>query len=139
MAEVGLADAGGDDQVVVGQRDALAAGSLRDDPPGSRIDVDDVGQQALDVPVVLEDVAQRRRDLPLGQDPGGHLVEQRLEQVVLRAVDERDRGVAAAQRPCREEPAEAAPDDDDPMPWCPVHHGSLHGVLGIGQAGSCQV
>jgi hypothetical protein len=141
VAEVGLLDPRGDDQVVVAQRDAIATGSLGDHLLRRDVDVDDVGQHAFDVPVALEDVAQRRRDLALGQDPGGHLVEQRLEQVVLGAVDERDHDVAAAQRPCGEEPAEAAPDDDDAvgrpaLPCCLVHGGPLR--IRIGQAGSCQ-
>ena len=45
--------------------------------------------------------------------PGGHLVEQRLEQVVVAAVDQRDVDRLAAEEAGREEPAEAAADDDD--------------------------
>ena len=59
--------------------------------------------------------AQRRRDLALGEDAGRHLVEQRLEQVVVGAVDERDLDRRALQRLGRVEPAEATADDDDAM------------------------
>ena len=60
-----------------------------------------LGEHALDVAVPLQDVAQRDRDLSLGQDPGGALVEQRLEQVVLGAVDQGDLdgGLRAAPAP----------------------------------------
>ena len=54
------------------------------------------------------------RDLALGEDAGGHLVEQRLEQVVGRLGDERDLDVVAALERLRaEEPAETGADDDD--------------------------
>ena len=46
---------------------------------------------------------QRRRDLPARQQPGRHLVEQRLEDEVVRAVDQRD---LRARRPS---PAPAPP------------------------------
>ena len=60
-------------------------------------------------------LARRRRDLALGQDPGRHLVEQRLEQVVRGAGDDGDLDVGPAQPLGPEQPAEAGPDDDDPV------------------------
>ena len=79
------ADPGRDDQVVVARH------SIRS-PPGAApitrrplgVDAGDLGHDALDVPVLARAPAQRRGDLPLGQDAGRALVEQRLEQVVLR-------------------------------------------------------
>ncbi len=129
VPEVGLAHACGDDQVVVGQRDALAVGASGHDQVGVDVDVDHLGQHAFDVAVPLEHDPQGRGDLALGQDPGRDLVQQRLEQVVLRAVDEGDRDVAAAQRPGGEEPAEAAADDDDPVSCGAVHVPSSSGRL----------
>ena len=45
----------------------------------------------------------------------GHLVEQRLEEVVVVGVDEHDVDGGAAQRLGGAEPAEAGPDHDDPV------------------------
>ncbi len=53
------------------------------------------------VPLVPEDVADRRRDVTLGQDPRRKLVEQRLEQVVVRPVDHRDVDIGAPQAASR--------------------------------------
>ena len=54
------------------------------------------------------------RDLPAREDAGSNLVEQRLEQVVVDAVDQRDVNVALRARRSRDlETAEAAADDDD--------------------------
>ena len=57
---------------------------------------------------------QRRGDLSLRQDARRALVQQRLEHVLGCAVDERDRERTAAQCPGREQPGEAAADDDHP-------------------------
>jgi hypothetical protein len=46
------------------------------------------------------------------QDPGGDLVEQRLEQVVVGAVHHRDLDVGPLQRLRDVQPAEPAPDHD---------------------------
>ena len=43
--------------------------------------------------------------------PASHLVEQRLEQVMVGAVDERDLDLGARQRTHRRQAAEAAADD----------------------------
>ena len=53
---------------------------------------------------------------PGREDPGGDLVEQRLEEVVVGAVDERDVDVGPTQELCGEEPAEAPTDDEHPWP-----------------------
>ena len=56
-------------------------------------------------------LADRRGDLALGEDAGRHLVEQRLEQVVRGAVDQRDLDRRAPQRLGGEQPAEPRSDD----------------------------
>jgi hypothetical protein len=73
-------------------------------------------QRHLGVLLAAKHAADRRRDLPLRQDPRGHLVQQRLEQVVIDAVDEGEIHGRALQEPGSEQPAESAPDDDDAMP-----------------------
>ena len=52
------------------------------------------------------------------QAGGGDLVEQRLEQVVIGAIDHRHAHRRARQRPRGEQAAEAAADDDDMMGPC---------------------
>src|SRR4029453_12189174 len=62
--------------------------------------------ERLDVVVLLEQLTQRGRDLPLRQDAGRALVEQRLEQVVLSAVDQGDLDRCPLQPPGREQAGE---------------------------------
>lgn len=87
VPEVGLAHAHRDDQIVVRQREGCAVGPPGVDQPGARVHVGGFGQHAAHVVVAPQDRAKRLRDLPLGQDPGGALVQQRLEEVVGAAVD----------------------------------------------------
>jgi hypothetical protein len=66
--------------------------------------------------LVPKDVADRRRDIPLGEKPRRELIEQRLKQVVIRPVDDGDLDIGAAQRFRRKESAESAADDHDLVP-----------------------
>ncbi len=67
----------------------------------------------LDVFLVAEDFAQRPGDVG-GREAGrGHLIEQRLEEVVVAAVDERHVHLLALELLDGFQPAEAAADDDD--------------------------
>ena len=112
VAEVGLAGAGGDDQGVVGGFVAVAE-QLRDDVLVGEVDVGDVAEQHLDVALLAQDDPGRRGDLALGDDPGGHLVQQRLEQVMRGAGDQLDVDVGPLELLCRVESAESRTDDDD--------------------------
>jgi hypothetical protein len=60
------------------------------------------------------------------QDPGGHLVEQRLKQVMVGPVHHRDLDLRAPQRTGGEQAAEAAAHDRDPMPAPVRSAGSSH-------------
>jgi hypothetical protein len=86
MAEIRLACPRGHDQAVV--RDGRATVE-RVHHQQARIDVDvhHLAQEDRCVRLTAEDVAYWRRDLALGQDAGRHLVEQRLEEVMVGAVD----------------------------------------------------
>ena len=56
-----------------------------------------LGEQHLDVGLAAQDVADRRRDVA-GRQPGRrHLVEQRLEEVVVAPVDHDDVHARASQ------------------------------------------
>ena len=115
MPEVGLPRAGGHDKGVVGIGSGRAVGPDRGDDPALQVESGDGGQFHPDVAVAVQDVADRRRDLPFGQDPGRDLVQQRLEQVVVPAVDHGDVDVRPFEEPGGEQPAEAAADNDHPV------------------------
>ena len=122
----GAARARGDDQRVVAEPERLAvrAGGVH----GARVEVEaaDLGEQHAGVVLPAQDAAQRRRDLGLGEDARRHLVEQRLEQVVVGAVDQRDLDRRAAQRARGGQAAEAAADDQDAVGRVAVRGSSSH-------------
>src|SRR5678815_800105 len=76
------------------------------------------------VPMVTQSVADRRGDVPLGEDARRELIEQGLKQMVVRAVDNGDIDLGASQRLRRKQSAESAADDHDVMPavWCRGSH-----------------
>src|SRR5262249_57579279 len=96
------------------------------------------------VPVIVQDAPQRGGDLPLGQDARRALVQQRLEQVVLRTVEQGHVNRGTPQRPGREQAREAAADDYHSAPVVLVVHGTrrpsfVRSATPAGQpAGSCQ-
>ncbi len=68
-----------------------------------------------DVAVLPDHVADRRGDLARRQHAGRHLVEQRLEQVVVAPVDQRHVDRHVPEQPRGEEAAEAPADDHHAM------------------------
>ena len=89
VAEVRLARARGDDQAVV-RRAVGVPEQHRVDGLILEVDVRDVAEQHLGVLLLAQDQPRGRGDLALGDDAGGHLVQQRLEQVMRRAGDQLD-------------------------------------------------
>jgi hypothetical protein len=86
LAEVGVSAAGGNHQRVVGQVDgppvrAVGAYHLRVEVE-VEVEVVHVGQECAGDLLLLDHALQCWRDQPGGQDARGHLVKQRLEQVV---------------------------------------------------------
>ena len=121
VPEVRLPDAGADDEAVVGKRQRLPVRANRGDLFCSDVDRRHVGQLHRRVLLALQDVAGRRRDLSCREDAGGDLVEQRLEEMVVRPVDERHLDRRVAEEPGREETAEAGADDHDSVRSCAPH------------------
>ena len=115
VAEVRGRGSGGDDQAVVGERALASPRPDGEDRPVLDIEAGDLGQLDVDVLVLAHDAPERRRDLAHREDSRRDLVEQRLKEVVVRTVDERDLDVALAQELRGEEAAEAAADDDHAM------------------------
>ena len=112
IAEVGLARAGRHDQGVV-RRPVGVAEQHRVDRPALEVDSGDLAEQHLAVLVVFEDDPGQRGDLALGDDAGGHLVQQRLEQVVGGLGDHLDVDVGAFEALHSLQAAESGADDDD--------------------------
>ena len=115
MPEVRLVRARGDDQAVVRDLTALTDRVDRD-VPGVEIDIDDFAKHNARVPLVAENVTDRQRDVPLGQNARRELMQQRLNQMVICPVDDGDIDLGAPQRLRRRESAESAADDHDVMP-----------------------
>ncbi len=118
MAEIRVRRARRHDQVVVSERLTIGDDDFRRGIDGSRI-----GQQHLDVLLVSENPADRRRDVAGRQRGRGHLIQQGLKDVVVVAVEERDADRSARERPRRVESAETSADDDD----MGVHGSTVHG------------
>ena len=107
VTEVGARRAAGDDEAVVADGERLA--ELVDvDLAGLDVDVLHLAEDRAQVRIVPQDVADGGRDLTLREDPGGHLVQQGLEEMVVGPVDEGDPHLGPLEGAGGEEPAEAA-------------------------------
>jgi hypothetical protein len=82
--------------------------------PGGQVDVLNIHEHDPGIALLGQHAAQRGRDQARRQNAGGHLVEQRLEQVVVRAVHHRQVHVGGGERAGDVETAEPA-DDDHPV------------------------
>ncbi len=136
FAEVGgLGPAGNDQAVVV---EPLAP--VEDKLAALRVETGRLAHQDGDVRVAPERCTDRRGALAGGETAARHLVEQRLEQMVVGAIHERHVHVCVAQlvRGCQ--PAEATADDDDAA--AVLARGSMprarvRGIVVLGCAHTC--
>jgi hypothetical protein len=71
-----------------------------------------LGQHDARVGLFPDHAAQRRRNEATWQDPGCDLIQQRLEQVMIGPVHDRDVDIGAGQGTRHPDPAEPATDDD---------------------------
>src|ERR1700756_4904864 len=110
MPEIRLSRARGHDQTVI--RD-LAEKPDRVDRHSAcdGIDTDDLAEYYVRVPLVPEDVTDRRRDVAFREDPRCKLVEQWLEQVMICTVDDSNLDIGALQCPRGKESAETTAND----------------------------
>jgi hypothetical protein len=130
VAEVRLAGACGHDQAVV-RGDVGVAKQLRRHRLLRQVDVGDLAQQYLRVALFAQDHASRRGDLTRRDDAGGHLVQQRLKQVMSGLGDHLHVDIGPLQGLGGGETTEPRPDDDDLVPIRCSGSGMAHlGLLG---------
>ena len=111
IAEVGLASASGNQEVVVFPLGSLVT-QFRSHNLLFDVDVGDIALDNTNVLNTVEDCTSGRSDFARGQDARCYLVEQWLEQVVVSAVDESDVDLGALQLLRREQATETRTDDD---------------------------
>ncbi len=108
MAEVGVQRPAGQDQIVIGE-DA----EVGDDFFLVEMHVGHFPLEHFDVGELREDAADRLGDFRGAQAGRGDLVEQRLEQVMVAAIEQRDLDVPRiAERLCRGKSAETAANNE---------------------------
>jgi len=117
VTEVVIDGAWREHQVVIAQ---LAASGAQ--PPRRQIDLLDLREHHSRVPLVAQDRADRLRDVRRRERRGCHLVEQRLEEMVVVAVDDQHVSGRARQCPRGEQAAETTTDDDDLRSTGPRQH-----------------
>ena len=79
--------------------------------PTRHIDATDLGEQHFDILLTPQDPPDRRGNVSRRQRRGGDLIQQRLEDVVIPAVEEGDLHVDTLKCTRRVQPSEPAPDD----------------------------
>ena len=108
FAEVGVRGTGGKDEVVVGKM--RAGGEAH--ATGLHVDCVDLVHEDLGVGLVAQDGADGLGDVCRRKDRERHLVEQRLEGVVVLAIDDGDVDGEVAQRLGGVKASESCTDDD---------------------------
>ena len=108
MSKIGVLGAGRDDEMVV--RDAA---TFREQFSARRVDARNFRQNDVGIALPMEDAADRRCDISGRQTRGRDLVEQRLEQVVIVTIDDRDIKRRPRELRGRRKAAESRSDDDD--------------------------
>ena len=117
VAEVGLTRPGGDDQRVVRELDALSVGSP-DRVHDAAFEIEPLDLEELDGDAgnAAQHVSERRRDLPGREHAGRDLVQQRLEEMVVASVDQRDLdALDVAEETAAGRPPKPPPDHDHVM------------------------
>ena len=109
VAEVGVCGPGGHDQVVVGQGRIHANATVR----VRHVNRARLAQQHFDIVVLGKNLANRRGNFRRRDSGGRHLVQQRLEGVVIRAVHHGDVERKTRQLLRGVQAAKAAADDHD--------------------------
>ena len=107
VAEIMMARSSRDDQRVI-RRLAIA----QNNPAACDVEIHNFAQQHLGVPAAPQNVPQRRCNLAGRQPARGHLIKQRLKEMKVAPIDQRQFDRHAPQRLGRVESAESASEDD---------------------------
>jgi hypothetical protein len=100
-------------QVIVGKRDSLTVSVIDEHAPLILVHADDFTQDHSCIFLVSKDSANWSTYLARGQNRCRHLIEQRLEYVVVGAVDQNDLRWSIPQCSTGRQPAKPSTDDDD--------------------------
>ena len=106
MAEIRVSRAGCEDQIIISHLHISKVYF-----PGRNIDRLYLRENDLDISAFAQYSAHGRRDVGRRQRGRRHLVEQRLEKMIIGAVDYRDVHIFARQFLCRFESAESCAND----------------------------
>ena len=106
LAEIAVRRAGGQNQIVIW--DLLVA---HHDSPACSVNGGNRTEQHPDVERVAKQRAHGRGDIARRKRRGRHLIEKRLKQVVISAIDDRDRRTHTAQRRGTGDAAKSRTDD----------------------------
>ena len=109
MTEIRVARARGDDEKIIMQLAPVVA------PDDSRVgdDLARLGEQDFGVPLRVQQPADRRRDVGRRERRRRDLIQQRLEDVMIRPIDHRDVYGGIAQGACGVQSTKSATDDDN--------------------------
>ena len=114
MTEIIMSRARGEDQCVIGHGAAVIEQYVL----GHSIDAIDVGEQRRDIGPVAQQIADRPGDFRCCKRGGCDLIEQRLEQMVVAPVDQRDLHRRAGETERRLQPAETSADNHHAVGVC---------------------
>ncbi len=103
-----------ENEVIVRNRHLFPIGRVDEDGLAIHVHPRHFSKDDRGIELPPEDLADRRSDLPGGEDGRRHLVQQRLKQVVIRAIDQEDTRLCLPQRLGGPETPKASPHDDDP-------------------------
>ena len=106
-----MARAGRDDKVIIGQPHIRQDDFLR-----AGVDVGNRAEDGSRIGLTAENAADRAGDIGRRQARRGDLVEERLEKMIVAAIDDGDVRRAAAERPRRAQAAKSGAENDDARP-----------------------
>lgn len=115
VAEVGVGRTGSENQRVIGQPQLAGVGLPGDHHLVLDIDVLHLGKGHLAVALIAHHAADCWRDQAFREDARGHLIQQRLEQVMVRAVDDCDIHIRLREGLSGVDAAETSADNDNPV------------------------
>jgi hypothetical protein len=98
-----------DDEIVVA--DTVAVSQLN--ISSVHIDARHFTEEDADVAAVTHDPPDRGSNVARGKGGGGHLVEQRLEDVMVPPIEDGHATVRVSEHSARRQPGKSASDDDD--------------------------